>query len=157
MVLFDTLALGGTSAKVRFMSRRSPAEIGQEITRLRHEQGLTRAALARAASISDDSLTNWEKGEFKKQPHKLAQVADALGVSVAMLINDHAAPPSIQGRSTEWYEREREWYRVHFAKQPAVRDYYIEKLDRAEDSARALARDEALLVEAYERSGRRLS
>lgn len=74
------------------MSRRTPVQLGAEVTRIREALGMTKAALARSSGVSNDALTNLEKGRFKKQPHTLPLVADALGVTVAALIfDDHPA------------------------------------------------------------------
>lgn len=72
------------------MSRRKPAEIGLEVVRLRDAKGMTRAALHRASGVSEDALGNLEKGRFKKQPHTLPLVAEALGVDLSSLIYDDA-------------------------------------------------------------------
>src|SRR5882757_11503462 len=93
-LFFDTIVIGRTSANVRLMSRRRPAQIGQEVVRLRDAKGMTRAALSRASGVSDDALSNLEHGRFKRQPHTLPQVAEALGVEVSSLIYDDARPSS---------------------------------------------------------------
>lgn len=120
------------------MSRRKPAEIGLEVERLRDAKGMTRAALHRASGVSEDALGNLEKGRFKKQPHTLPLVAEALGVDVSSLIYDDA-PTSGRRRTDresapvrytpEWFV----WYREHVGKLPEpARSMGLQAADEAE-------------------------
>jgi|GEM_PF-3753999 len=71
------------------------SSIGERITRLREELGLSRPRLAREADVSYSFLVQVETGQRENpQVDKLANVARVLGVSVDVLLDLDAPLPS---------------------------------------------------------------
>lgn len=64
---------------------------GRAIRRYRILAGLTSAGLAAKAGISQGYLANIECGRRGGSPTVLKQIADALGRSIADIVNDHMA------------------------------------------------------------------
>jgi len=76
------------------------SSIGERITRLREELGLSRPRLAREADVSYSFLVQVETGQRENpQVDKLANVARVLGVPVDVLLDLDAPLPSTLNES----------------------------------------------------------
>jgi len=56
----------------------------------REAQGLTQHALALKVGSQGFEVSRWEQGKHRPHDIKLVALADALGVTVAWLLTDHA-------------------------------------------------------------------
>lgn len=68
--------------------------IGDRIRNLRKRSGLTQVDLARKARLTSGQVSEYESGRFEPKIDKLSRIADALGVSVAVLDPRLMVPPS---------------------------------------------------------------
>lgn len=69
---------------------------GQVISSRRQELGLTQKQLARRLSISDRTVSRWERGVGFPDVSLLEPLADALGLSLGELIRGERLPPAQQ-------------------------------------------------------------
>jgi transcriptional regulator with XRE-family HTH domain len=67
------------------MSQGSEPDVGQQILRLRREQGLSLRSLARESGLSLNAISRIERGESSPTVSSLYQLATALGVEVGEL------------------------------------------------------------------------
>ena len=65
----------------------SSGTIGERIRETRKAAGLSAAALARRAGVSEPAIWNWERQGRQPHPGTLAKVAEALGVTESLLAN----------------------------------------------------------------------
>lgn len=63
----------------------TPEKIGLNIQRLRHEKGLTQAAIAEKADINTNTYAKIERGVQTATVPMLEKIADVLGVKLYML------------------------------------------------------------------------
>lgn len=67
--------------------------LGSRIKQLRLRAKLNKAALARKVGVSDVTISYWESGAIKQIGHeRLVALADALGCSLATLLEGDSAP-----------------------------------------------------------------
>ncbi len=70
-----------------------PSALGRNLLRLREARGLSQAALARAAEVSQALISRLEAGERQDAGGALLQrIARALGVTVDELLRDEPQP-----------------------------------------------------------------
>ena len=62
--------------------------------RIRDAQNLKDAAVAKATGIARSTFTDWKTGRSEPKTEKLAKIADALNVSVGLLITGEDESPS---------------------------------------------------------------
>lgn len=72
--------------------------LGERISAFRRRQGLSQEALAEKLGVSRQSVSKWERNESLPETDKLPLLAQALGISLDLLLNgEEAAPfPSFQ-------------------------------------------------------------
>jgi DNA-binding XRE family transcriptional regulator len=56
--------------------------VGQNVARIRNEQGMTPDQLARASGVSEKDISEYEQGKKRPSSIVLVQIATALGVTV---------------------------------------------------------------------------
>ena len=66
--------------------------MGEIISTLRREKGMTQKELADMLNITDKAVSKWERGMACPDTHIIPRVAEILGVSVEELMNAKAAP-----------------------------------------------------------------
>ena len=71
------------------MANRSMGEI---ISALRREKGMTQRALADMLNITDKAVSKWERGMACPDTQLIPKVAEILGISVEELMNAKAVP-----------------------------------------------------------------
>jgi len=69
--------------------RKRPA-FGERLYRLREQAGLTQAQVAEHLGISARAYAFWEREPVSVKPDQIETLAEALGVGVDELLNDHA-------------------------------------------------------------------
>lgn len=65
-----------------------PIEIGRSIATHRVAARISQSELARRLDIKPQAVQKWEKGGGKPRPSRLGQIADALSISVKVLVKD---------------------------------------------------------------------
>ena len=68
--------------------------IGGRIAALRRERGLSQARLAEATGVSRSAVAQWETGRAGQYSSHLGRIAQALDVSVELLLHGHDARSS---------------------------------------------------------------
>lgn len=58
----------------------------EQLRRLREARNMTQAALAFAAGVTPQAISQWETGESSPSMGRLARLADALGATVGQVI-----------------------------------------------------------------------
>lgn len=71
--------------------------MGQIITKLRKEQGMTQKELADRMHVTDKAVSKWERDLSCPDIGSLPQLAQELGVSVEVLMNSQSPAPSQTG------------------------------------------------------------
>ena len=66
--------------------------MGEIISTLRREKGMTQKELADMLNITDKAVSKWERGMACPDTHIIPRVAEILGISVEELMNAKAAP-----------------------------------------------------------------
>ena len=66
--------------------------MGEIISTLRREKGMTQKELADMLNITDKAVSKWERGMACPDTHTIPRVAEILGISVEELMNAKAAP-----------------------------------------------------------------
>ena len=66
-------------------------QIGQQIQRLRKQQGLTQAAFAQRLFVTPQAVSQWERGVTVPDTEKLSDIASALNTTVNALTGDGAS------------------------------------------------------------------
>ena len=66
--------------------------MGEIISTLRREKGMTQKELADMLNITDKAVSKWERGMACPDTHIIPRVAEILGVSVEELMNAKAVP-----------------------------------------------------------------
>ena len=66
--------------------------MGEIISALRREKGMTQKELADMLNITDKAVSKWERGMACPDTHIIPRVAEILGISVEELMNAKAAP-----------------------------------------------------------------
>ena len=66
--------------------------MGEMISTLRREKGMTQKELADMLNITDKAVSKWERGMACPDTHIIPRVAEILGISVEELMNAKAAP-----------------------------------------------------------------
>lgn len=81
-----------TKGKCSFFSPRDPADelppelaFAENLRRARIMAGLTPAQFSKAAGISRQTVSKWERGEAIPTPENMEKIAAALGIDVAVL------------------------------------------------------------------------
>jgi transcriptional regulator with XRE-family HTH domain len=72
---------------------------GPQLRHLRHAAGLTLADVAAATNVSKPTVWAWEKGKARPAPHRIAAIAEVLGVEPAAL-QDSPPQGSVTGSLT---------------------------------------------------------
>ena len=65
------------------------SQIGQFITSLRKERGMTQAELAKILNVTTQAVSKWECGKGSPQASLIVPLADALGVSPSEILSAH--------------------------------------------------------------------
>ena len=65
----------------------NPESVGQLISKLRKEKGMTQQELADKLQITDKAVSKWERGLSCPDMSILPQVAEILGVNVVYLLS----------------------------------------------------------------------
>lgn len=73
------------------MARKKRRPIHARIAELRERAGMTQAGLADAIGVGRDVVWHWENGDSAPKASRLPDVAEALGVSVDVLLRDLVA------------------------------------------------------------------
>ena len=68
--------------------------LGERISGFRRRQGLSQEALAEKLGVSRQSVSKWERNESLPETDKLPLLAQALGISLDLLLNGEEAAPS---------------------------------------------------------------
>jgi transcriptional regulator with XRE-family HTH domain len=66
--------------------------LGQRITRLRHEAGLSQSQLAVKSGIPSGTLKNWEQGHREPLASAVVLLARALGLSADVILGTYEEP-----------------------------------------------------------------
>ena len=66
--------------------------MGEIISTLRREKGMTQKELADMLNITDKAVSKWERGMACPDTHIIPRVAEILGISVEELMNAKAVP-----------------------------------------------------------------
>lgn len=75
------------------------ATVGERIRQAREHSGLTQAALAEAAGISDETISRIERGAYEPAVSTLVAIARALGAGLDHLVGLRDAAPLTRGDS----------------------------------------------------------
>lgn len=67
-------------------------QIGARIQALRKKAGLTQAELAERVNVSFQTVSGWERDEYLPDTARLGELAAALGVSMAELVEEKSVP-----------------------------------------------------------------
>ena len=76
------------------VGRPADTTIGERIAALRRERGLSQARLAEATGVSRSAVAQWETDRAGQYSGHLARIAQALDVSVELLLHGHDARSS---------------------------------------------------------------
>ena len=80
-------------------------EVGDNIRRIREEQGLSQEELAELAGVHRVSLARYETGKVDPGTQQIGRIADALGVSVDVLLGKRSVDSNDEDDA--WAIRER--------------------------------------------------
>ena len=69
--------------------------VGQSISTLRKEKGMTQKQLADRLGVTDKAVSKWERDVAFPDTATIPKLAEILGASVEELINAKAAPVSV--------------------------------------------------------------
>ena len=69
--------------------------IGEIISSLRKEKGMTQNELAQKMNVTDKAVSKWETGAAVPTTETLVQLADFFGVSLDFLLRDNAEMPIV--------------------------------------------------------------
>ena len=75
--------------------------LGEKITTLRKKKRLSQANLARAAAISRDAVSKYERDEMMPSLENAKRIADVLKVSLDHLVSEEAQPPVLDQRMVQ--------------------------------------------------------
>lgn len=73
------------------------AKVGRLIFTLRKEKGITQRQLAEKMSISDKTISKWERGMGCPDVSLLPELSDTLGVNIEKILLGELSPNSIDG------------------------------------------------------------
>lgn len=73
-----------------------PMSLGERIRAARKQAKLSQVALAELLGVTSQSVNQWESGRYSPSRDNITRLADALGVSVSVLLQ----PPVLQNEST---------------------------------------------------------
>lgn len=73
--------------------------LGRRLERLRRQRGLTLAHFADAIGVSKPTVWAWESGRYRPRSHRLAAIAEALGVDLEELTDAALARGSVDDAS----------------------------------------------------------
>ena len=80
-----------------------PESVGTRIRDFRRERGWTQDDLAQATSVSRSAVAQWETDRAGQIRGNITRIADALGISVEVLLHGAASRDSAQAvDGTEW-------------------------------------------------------
>ena len=108
--------------------------IGERITALRKEKGISQTELAKRMSVSRQAVSKWEQGSSSPDTERLIQLAEILGTEVEYLATGvHPEPGSVVLNIVETVERVEEKVVVkevirHVRRKPVKKnpiDYWI--------------------------------
>lgn len=77
------------------MAQANTREIGERLRRARQKAGLTQAALAEAAGVTDETISRVERGAYEPALSTLMAIVTALDVDLSAV-----AEPEVRGRSS---------------------------------------------------------
>lgn len=95
--------------------------LGERISAFRRRQGLSQEALAEKLGVSRQSVSKWERNESLPETDKLPLLAQALGISLDLLLNGEEAAPFPSFQPFPPFQRGSLWSKNHLAV-PAVGD-----------------------------------
>jgi transcriptional regulator with XRE-family HTH domain len=71
--------------------------VGQRISALRRQRGMTQDALAAACDVSRSAVAQWETDRAGQLRGNITRIADALGTSMEFLLQGASTPNSATG------------------------------------------------------------
>lgn len=77
-----------TSSRSRTLNDQMSTTLGDRITALRKQKGLSQTDLAKAADVSREALSKYERNEIAPSVHVAARIAETLGVTLDYLIGN---------------------------------------------------------------------
>ncbi len=86
--------------------------LGERISTFRRRQGLSQEALAEKLGVSRQSVSKWERNESLPETDKLPLLAQALGISLDLLLNGEEAAPSPSFQPFPPFQRGSLWSKI---------------------------------------------
>ena len=84
------------------MSIREDIKIGENISRLRKEKNLTQEELAEKLKVSFQTVSAWERDEYKPGLNKFIELTEALGVPATFIIEDKSVTRNTKDAVFDW-------------------------------------------------------